>query len=83
MLSLVENYLEITPTISSVQPLNSIPLISCFKFFDHERSEFRNNYQGERRPFVMETVKADDNAKLGMYDTLFLIISRVFLALEL
>ncbi|XP_060671683.1 7-hydroxymethyl chlorophyll a reductase, chloroplastic isoform X2 [Ziziphus jujuba] len=37
MLSLVENYLEITPTISS----------------------------GERRPFVMETVKADDNAKLG------------------
>lgn len=22
--------------------------------------------QGERHPFVMETVKADDNAKLGM-----------------
>lgn len=37
MLSLVENLLEITPTISS----------------------------GDRRPFVMETVKADDNAKLG------------------
>lgn len=37
MLSLVENLLEITPTISS----------------------------GDRRPFVIETVKADDNAKLG------------------
>ncbi|KAK9288510.1 hypothetical protein L1049_016969 [Liquidambar formosana] len=37
MLSLVENLLEITPTISS----------------------------GARRPFVMETVKADDDAKLG------------------
>lgn len=24
-------------------------------------------FQGDRRPFVMETVKADDNAKLGMY----------------
>ncbi|OWM84245.1 hypothetical protein CDL15_Pgr011630 [Punica granatum] len=37
MLSLVEDLLEITPTISS----------------------------GNRKPFVMETVKADDNAKLG------------------
>ncbi|KAH9619659.1 hypothetical protein KSS87_003841 [Heliosperma pusillum] len=37
MLSLIENLLEITPTISS----------------------------GNRRPFVMETVKADDAAKLG------------------
>ncbi|KAL9319061.1 hypothetical protein ACSQ67_015578 [Phaseolus vulgaris] len=37
MLSLVENLLEITPTIST----------------------------GDRRPFVMETVKADDEAKLG------------------
>ncbi|KAM7253183.1 hypothetical protein ACFE04_008876 [Oxalis oulophora] len=37
MLSLVEDLLEITPTISS----------------------------GDRRPFVMETVKADDAAKLG------------------
>lgn len=37
MLSLIENLLEITPTISS----------------------------GNRRPFVMETVKADDNAKFG------------------
>lgn len=37
MLSLVENLLEITPTISS----------------------------GDRRSFVTETVKADDNAKLG------------------
>ncbi|BAT96207.1 7-hydroxymethyl chlorophyll a reductase [Vigna angularis] len=37
MLSLVENLLEISPTISS----------------------------GDRRPFVMETVKADDEAKLG------------------
>ncbi|KAJ7979746.1 7-hydroxymethyl chlorophyll a reductase, chloroplastic [Quillaja saponaria] len=37
MLSLVEECLEIKPTISS----------------------------GNRRPFVMETVKADDNAKLG------------------
>ncbi|XP_022849415.1 7-hydroxymethyl chlorophyll a reductase, chloroplastic isoform X1 [Olea europaea var. sylvestris] len=37
MLSLVNDLLEITPTISG----------------------------GERRPFVMETVKADDNAKLG------------------
>lgn len=23
-------------------------------------------FQGDRRPYVMETVKADDNAKLGM-----------------
>ncbi|KAH1229196.1 7-hydroxymethyl chlorophyll a reductase, chloroplastic [Glycine max] len=37
MLSLIENLLEITPTIST----------------------------GDRRPFVMETVKADDEAKLG------------------
>ncbi|XP_019094995.1 PREDICTED: 7-hydroxymethyl chlorophyll a reductase, chloroplastic [Camelina sativa] len=37
MLSLVENLLEITPTISS----------------------------GDRRPFVTETVKADDDAKFG------------------
>ncbi|XP_020079787.1 7-hydroxymethyl chlorophyll a reductase, chloroplastic [Ananas comosus] len=37
MLSLVENLLEITPTVSN----------------------------GNRRPFVMETVKADDAAKLG------------------
>ncbi|KAF6144355.1 hypothetical protein GIB67_024582 [Kingdonia uniflora] len=37
MLSLVENLLEITPTIS----------------------------KGNRRPYVMETVKADDNAKFG------------------
>lgn len=37
MLSLVENLLDITPTISS----------------------------GARRPFVLETVKADDAAKLG------------------
>ncbi|KAL9232964.1 hypothetical protein vseg_008016 [Gypsophila vaccaria] len=37
MLSLIENLLEITPTIST----------------------------GNRRPFVMETVKADDAAKLG------------------
>ncbi|KAF3457493.1 hypothetical protein FNV43_RR02151 [Rhamnella rubrinervis] len=37
MLSLVENYLEITPTISG----------------------------GGRQPFVMETVKADDAAKMG------------------
>ncbi|KAL3828329.1 hypothetical protein ACJIZ3_017131 [Penstemon smallii] len=37
MLSLVNDLLEITPTIS----------------------------RGERRPFVMETVKADDNAKFG------------------
>ncbi|KAL2326002.1 hypothetical protein Fmac_025060 [Flemingia macrophylla] len=37
MLNLVENLLEITPTISA----------------------------GNRRPFVMETVKADDQAKLG------------------
>lgn len=31
-------------------------------------------FQGDRRPFVMETVKADDNAKLGMYKTFFIII---------
>ncbi|KAG7018830.1 7-hydroxymethyl chlorophyll a reductase, chloroplastic, partial [Cucurbita argyrosperma subsp. argyrosperma] len=37
MLGLVEQYLEITPTIS----------------------------EGNRRPLVMETVKADDDAKLG------------------
>ncbi|XP_077228902.1 coenzyme F420 hydrogenase family / dehydrogenase, beta subunit family isoform X2 [Tasmannia lanceolata] len=37
MLSLIENLLEITPTVSS----------------------------GNRRPYVMETVKADDKAKLG------------------
>lgn len=24
-------------------------------------------FQGDRHPFVMETVKADDNAKMGMY----------------
>lgn len=37
MLNLIENLLEITPTISS----------------------------GKRRPFVVETVKADDEAKFG------------------
>ncbi|KAK4482512.1 hypothetical protein RD792_009671 [Penstemon davidsonii] len=42
MLSLVNDLLEITPTIS----------------------------RGERRPFVMETVKADDNAKFGKWHIL-------------
>lgn len=28
-------------------------------------------FQGDRRPFVTETVKADDDAKFGMFSNLF------------
>jgi len=62
MMSLVKNLLEITPTTNSVSyqlfclknPLEKTDVIFCCII------------QGDRRPFVMETVKADDKAKFGM-----------------
>lgn len=66
MLNLVKNLLEITPTISGVY----FPSSSLFRGSNFYSCRVCNIYkilfQGERRPFVMETVKADDNAKLGM-----------------
>ncbi|KAL5990225.1 hypothetical protein ACLOJK_011122 [Asimina triloba] len=50
MLSLVENLLEITPTVGSKSKANM---------------QFGHLLQGNRRPFVVETVKADDKAKSG------------------
>jgi hypothetical protein len=38
--------------------------------------------QGDRRPFVTETVKADDNAKLGMCCIIFVILLLESVALE-
>lgn len=35
-------------------------------------------FQGDRRPFVMETVKADDNAKMGMYGVSIVFCLRSF-----
>jgi hypothetical protein len=65
MLSLVENLVESTRTVSSVgiqklelagRVFSVIYMLSvlCVCMF-----------QGTRQPFVMETVKADDAAKLG------------------
>lgn len=62
MLDLVKDLLEITPTMSQV-PLDapqSIILISLYIV------KISIKLQGNRRPFVMETVKADDDAKFGM-----------------
>lgn len=69
MLNLVEKYLEVTPTVSSVRLFSSIPYLAT-KFF-HLRILSRGHilFQGQRQPFVMETVKADDNAKLGTCST--------------
>ncbi|BBG92617.1 coenzyme F420 hydrogenase family / dehydrogenase, beta subunit family [Prunus dulcis] len=53
MLSLVDNLLEVTPTT------NSDIVSFAMKYSKH------GQLQGNRQPFVMETVKADDNAKLG------------------
>ena len=66
MLKLVENLLEITPTTSLVMHHTpaSMHLISS-----NPSSEIDSNMfviQGNRQLFVMETVKADDKAKLGM-----------------
>lgn len=38
--------------------------------------------QGDRRSFVTETVKADDNAKLGMCCIIFIILLLESVALE-
>lgn len=68
MLSLVENLLEITPTVSNVGDFaHNIKLIFCSGEKIAVRQLNRGIcIQGNRRPFVMETVKADDAAKLGM-----------------
>ena len=66
MLSLVENLLEITSTTSSVKPFPwSYGWLSSFPKIDNYTKTI-TQLQGDRRPFVVETVKADDNAKLGM-----------------
>ncbi|KAM3326942.1 7-hydroxymethyl chlorophyll a reductase, chloroplastic isoform X1 [Capsicum chacoense] len=66
MLNLIENLLEITPTISSV--IHDAPSHNfALKLFSNTIliSEHASYFQGNRRPFVMETVKADDEAKFG------------------
>lgn len=66
MLSLVENLLEIIPTTSSVKSA-ALPCWFAMNFFWKKKIlTWKTLFQGDRRPFVMETVKADDNAKLGM-----------------
>lgn len=68
MLNLIKDLLEVTPTVSSVQFKLSNPETNFECWF----WKWLNNFgililfQGNRRPFVMETVKADDAAKLGM-----------------
>lgn len=67
----MKDLLEITPTISQVRhpswyeyiliPFLSWNWLICTKYF-----------QGNRRPFVMETVKADDAVKLGMLSRWFI-----------
>lgn len=68
MLSLVENLLEITPTISSVSSNLYFPWIILKPYKQENMLPLTFIFfQGDRCPFVMETVKADDNAKMGMY----------------
>lgn len=65
MLNLVKNLLEVTPTITSVWLEELCFLSSCrfiYEVFDCITNCFA---QGNRRSYVMETVKADDKAKLG------------------
>lgn len=67
MLRLVENYLEIRPTTSNVNYQLSHLSITEYSF-ENEEFDFFILLQGNRRPFVMGTVKADDDAKLGMHN---------------
>ncbi|CAO2191355.1 unnamed protein product [Urochloa humidicola] len=72
MLSLVEGLLESTPTVSSVcmhahfhsYRIGATWFSDCIQE-DIDNCVVRLSFQGARQPFVMETVKADDAAKLG------------------
>lgn len=73
MLNLVQNLLEITPTISSVR-LSIIFFLGWKNYLRWRITRRKKKYpadnwkilfQGDRRPFVIETVKADDAAKMG------------------
>lgn len=72
MLKLVEKLFEITPTTSSVCLAGSFQISEklIYKTTVNQADIFSPNFeylfQGNRKPFVMETVKADDKAKSGM-----------------
>lgn len=74
MIKLVEHLLEITPTTSQVMHCTPICIPLIWNVASSKVCSTVMLLQGDRRPFVMETVKADDNAKLGMFCTLVLII---------
>lgn len=72
MMSLVKNLLEITPTTNAVSYQ-----LCLFEESSLQKKQkcviFRCIIQGDRRPFVMETVKADDKAKFGMLTNHFVL----------